>query len=198
MDMQLRCECGTLHGQLDTRRSAGRARCYCKDCQAYARHLGREASMLDGNGGTEIVACRPADLRFMAGSDRLVCMSLGEGGLLRWYADCCRTAIGNTPRDRRTAYVGLVRACLPEGDAAMDAAFGPLRIALNVGSARGTVDATPAATTLGVLRIMRNVIGARLSGSFTTNPFFTIDDGLPISTPRVLSASERKALDRVG
>lgn len=198
MVMQLRCECGTLTGELDPRRSAGRARCYCKDCQAYARHLGRAAAMLDGRGGTEVVVCVPADVRFTAGTDHLACMSLSHRGLLRWHARCCHTAIGNTLRDRKIAYVGIMRSCLPADAAAMDDAFGPLRIALNVGSARGRVDSTPMATALGVLGFVRNVVGARVRGRLADNPFFTRDGGLPISTPHVLSASERDALERAG
>lgn len=98
MDMPFRCDCGSLKGRLETRRSAGRARCYCRDCQAYARYLGREQALLDGNGGTEIIACVPGGVQFTVGVDRLACVSLGERGLLRWHAQCCRTPIGNTPR----------------------------------------------------------------------------------------------------
>ena len=195
--MPFRCDCGSLKGRLETRRSAGRARCYCRDCQAYARYLGREQALLDGNGGTEIIACVPGGVQFTVGVDRLACVSLGERGLLRWHAQCCRTPIGNTPRDRRSAHVSIARACLPAGDAAMVRAFGPARIALNVRSARGPVDATPIATARAVPGIVRNVVSARLARRVADNPFFTRDDGLPISTPRVLSDTERKALDAV-
>jgi hypothetical protein len=51
-------------------------------------------------------------------------MSLGPKGLLRWYADSCRTPIGNTPRNPKLSYVGLVHGCLVGTPAEMDAVGG--------------------------------------------------------------------------
>ncbi|MFZ2237575.1 MAG: DUF6151 family protein, partial [Dokdonella sp.] len=51
------------------------------------------------------------------GEDELACMSLSPNGMLRWYASCCSTPIGNTPRDRNMPYVGVVSACVPEFEA---------------------------------------------------------------------------------
>jgi Family of unknown function (DUF6151) len=117
-------------------------------------------------------------------------MSLSPKGLLRWYAACCRTPIGNTPRDRKTPYVGLIRTCLPN----LDESFGPLKIAIKTGSATGEVQATPVATFLGILKITRKVIGARLRGKDKVNPFFAPDSGEPIKAPQVLTFAERKSL----
>ena len=117
-------------------------------------------------------------------------MSLSPKGLLRWYATCCRTPIGNTPRDQKTPYVGLIRTCLPN----LDESFGPLKIALKTGSATGEVQATPVAAFLGLMKIMRKVIGARLRGKDKVNPFFTPDSGAPIKAPQVLTLAERKSL----
>lgn len=195
MEHLLRCRCGIVRGRVDTRRRAGHARCYCKDCQAYARFLGRADKILDSQGGTEIVACLPQSVRFGKGGDRLACMSLGDTGLLRWYAACCRTPIGNTLRDPKIAFVGLVRACLPGSDAAMTASFGPLNMALYAGSARGKVAKMPVTTLVGMVRIMSNVIGARLTGQYRQNPFFDPDSGVPVAAPYALTTDERAALD---
>jgi len=54
MKRPLRCQCGLVQGKVDVRHSV-RAVCYCKDCQASARFLGREAEILDRFGGTEII-----------------------------------------------------------------------------------------------------------------------------------------------
>ena len=131
MNGQLRCRCGAIQGTVDPRHVYGRAVCYCTDCQAFARYLGSQDEILNSQGGTEIVAILPAAVHFTAGLDKLACMSLSDKGLLRWYASCCRTPIGNTPRDRKTPYVGLVRACLPN----LDESFGPLKIAIKTNSA---------------------------------------------------------------
>jgi hypothetical protein len=194
MKLPLRCACGTVQGELDADQPTARAVCYCKDCQAYARFLRREDEVLNEQGGTEIIAARPRALRFSAGQDRIACMSLSEKGPLRWYASCCRTPIGNTARGRKIAYLGLTRSCLEASDAAVTEALGPVKIALNTKSARGKVRSTPFATFLGVLTIMRNVLGARLGGKYKDNPFFERGSGAPIAAPTNLTRAERTAL----
>jgi hypothetical protein len=69
--------------------------CYCDDCQAFAHQLGR-ADLLDANGGSDIIQVAPASLKFVQGQHRIVGLRLTPDGLFRWYADCCRTPVGNT------------------------------------------------------------------------------------------------------
>lgn len=191
MSAQLHCRCGAIQGTVDPRHLLCRAVCYCTDCQVFARFLGSPGENMNSQGGTEIVAILPAAVHFTAGVDKLACMSLSDKGLLRWYASCCRTPIGNTPRDWKTSYVGLVKACLPN----LDESFGPTTIAFNTKSARGEVKATSFATFLGVIRIMRKIIGARLGGRYKENPFFTANAGAPIRSPQVLTLAERRSLE---
>lgn len=198
MNLSLHCRCGTLKGEVDTARSAGRAVCYCADCQAYARFLGQQERMLDDKGGTEIIATLPRHLRFTAGVEQLACMSLSETGLLRWYAACCRSAIGNTPRDPKISYLGLVRTCLAGSDPQVTEAFGPLKVTLNTKSARGEVAATPLAVFTCVLRIMRNTLGSRLSGRYRQNPFFRTGTADPVVKPSVITPAHRRALEHGG
>lgn len=194
MSHPLQCRCGAVRGHVDTERSGGRAVCYCRDCQSFARFLGREDDILDDKGGTEVVATLPRSVHITAGADQVACMSLSGKGLLRWYAACCRTPIGNTPRDRKVSYVGLVRACLPGSDAELAKAFGPLEVVVNTGSARGRVEKKPLAMFFAVLKILRNVVGARVTGGYRVNPFFGADAGEPVKTPQVLTLAERQAL----
>ncbi len=63
-------------------------------------------------GGTDVVATLPRHVRFTQGIEALACMSLSETGMLRWYARCCNTAIGNTPRNFKVSHVGLIHICL--------------------------------------------------------------------------------------
>ncbi|TDP78157.1 hypothetical protein EV672_1301 [Aquabacterium commune] len=139
MKSPLRCQCGAVRGQVDLAQAYGRAVCYCKHCQAFARLLNQERAVLNRRGGTEIIATLPASIRFTAGLDQVACMSLTDKGPLRWYASCCQTPIGNTPKDARVAYVGVIRACLGSSPASIDQALGPVKIALNTKSARGGV-----------------------------------------------------------
>jgi hypothetical protein len=159
-----------------------RATCYCKDCQAYARWLDRPG-VADAQGGTDMVAMNPAGVHITAGSEQIACMSLSGKGILRWYAACCRTPLGNTPRDGRVAYVGVVAMGLwPARE--MDAAFGAKgKTVINSGSARGKVKATPVGFVTGGLRILRGMLGARLRGQ---GPMLFFDgEGQPIREPMI-------------
>jgi len=111
-DHPIECRCGQVRGTIAAGAKFTRAICYCRDCQAFAAALGAPAGMLDAKGGTDVVATLPRDVRFTAGADRLACLSLTDHGLLRWYASCCRAPIGNTPRNPKISYVGLVHSCL--------------------------------------------------------------------------------------
>lgn len=194
MDFPLHCQCGTLQASLAEPQRATRAVCYCRDCQAFARFLGQTARILNRYGGTDIVAASPHRLRFTRGVEVLRCMSLSEKGLLRWYAGCCNTPLANTPRDPALPYVGIVHDSLAELAAARDAAFGPARIALNTASATGPVAATRVATVAGVLKIMHNVLAARLSGNYRDNPFFERGGSRPVVVPEVLTSAQRRTL----
>ena len=195
MALSLRCECGQVQGTVETGHDYTRATCYCRDCQAYAHFLERPG-LLDGQGGTDIVAMNPAAVRITAGQQHIACMSLSDKGLLRWYAACCRAPLGNTPRDGKVAYVGMVAASLGP-TAAVDQAFGPAgHTVINIKSAQGEVKPTPVAFVVDGLRIVRGIFGARLRGQ-SPSLFFDAE-GQPIRMPQVLDAERRAALGANG
>jgi hypothetical protein len=108
MDLPLRCRCGYVRG-IATRVSPStglRVICYCKDCQAFARFLDR-ADVLDAAGGTDIFQMPPGRVRLTAGPDAMRCLRLSKTEIYRWYADCCRTPIGNTAGPR-VPVVGVI------------------------------------------------------------------------------------------
>ena len=194
MTIALRCRCGKLRGQVDTARVAARAVCYCKDCQAFGHFLGPGA--LDAAGGTEVAATLPAAVRFDAGLEHLACMSLSPKGLYRWYASCCRTPVGTTPRDRRTSYVGVIRACLDASPEEMDRLLGPLGAHVNTKSATRPVKPGGIATVGVVARVGLMLLKARLGGGYRDNPFFQPGASAPLREPRMLTREERAALTR--
>lgn len=196
MKSHLRCQCGTLRGQVDLGKAYGRAICYCKDCQSYARMLEHERDVLNRRGGTELIATLPASIRFTAGIDQLACLTLTDKGPLRWYAACCQTPIANTPKDPKVAYLSLIRACLVSQSAALDQSTGPVRIALNTPSARGKVARTPIATFFGMARIFKNILKARWTGHDQKNPFFVPGSGRPIRQPEPFKSTRNDALKR--
>ena len=194
MNFALRCRCGAVAGQLESPQRAGRAVCYCRDCQAFARFLGAPERVLDAQAGTDIIATSPRFVRFTRGTEHLRCVSLSPQGLLRWYAACCRTPIGNTPRDPKLSYVGLVHSFLAGSANELDAAFGPAKVNLNTASAAGAVKATPLPLLGALFKIVRNVLGSRLTGKYRDNPFFVPGSTTPRVAPQVLAADERRAL----
>lgn len=195
MTLSLHCECGQVEGTVEPGHAYTRATCYCKDCQAYARWLDKPG-LTDAHGGTDIVAMNPQAVRITAGARRVACMSLSDKGLLRWYASCCHTPLGNTPRDGNTAYVGMVAVALsPSG--AVDEAFGPAeRTRINVKSAQGEVKPTPLAFVVDGLRIFGGMIGAKLRRQ-PPSLFFDAN-AEPVRNAEVLDDLARAPLYRLG
>jgi len=187
----LRCQCGNLRGYVSHPEGVSRGVCYCKDCQAYAHFLGKAGDVLDEMGGTDVVATLPKHVTFTHGLEALACMSLTEQGMLRWYASCCNTPIGNTPRDFKVSHVGLVHTCLEDPSRTLDSSFGPVRMRVNRKNAKGRPKSMPISTLVSVLRFMRSLIRARLDGGYKHTPFFVPEQGTPVVPPKVLTRGER-------
>ena len=194
MSHPLRCRCGSLRGRVSHPERASRGVCYCKDCQAFAHFLGRPGDILDEMGGTDVVATLPKHVTFSQGVEAMACMSLSETGMLRWYAGCCNTPIGNTPRNFKLSHVGLVHACLHDPSMSLDSSFGPVRMRVNTQSARGRPQSMPLSTIASVSRFMASLARARVDGSYRNTPFFTADRGTPVVMPKVLGRGEREQL----
>lgn len=194
MNHPLRCQCGTLRGQVSQPEKATRIVCYCKDCQAFARFLGKPDDILDDLGGSDILAVHPRTVTFTEGQQALACMSLSPSGMLRWYASCCNTPIGNTSRDVRMAYVGLCHSCLEQPGSSIADAFGPVRMRSATRSAKGPVDASALANAMAIARIAASLVAARLSGSYKRTPFFDAARGTPVAAPTVLTPDQRERL----
>jgi Family of unknown function (DUF6151) len=200
MNHSIQCNCGKLKGTLDRTSEVNRCVCYCMDCQAFARFLNREHDILDGMGGTSIIQTIPANITFTEGIENLVCMRLTTNGLLRWYAACCNTPIGNTPPTLNPSFIGLIHNCLSSDRMSLDSAFAPVRMYVNTqsailhGSSSANGENQPKSTggLSGTLRVLGMVLKARLDGRYKQNPFFVVKSGIPIATPKVLSDEELK------
>ena len=115
-------------------------------------------------------------------------MRLKENGLLRWYASCCNTPIGNTLANFRLSFVGLVHSCLAGSPQALTASFGPVRMWVHTTSAKTKV--TGRGLVRGALRLATTMVRARIDGSYKRTPFFDVLTGVPVVAPRVLSHDE--------
>ncbi|MCK6550788.1 DUF6151 family protein [Myxococcota bacterium] len=186
----LRCRCGRLQGVVAPTHPANRCICYCRDCRAFARHLGHTEDVLDAHGGSEIVQVPPANVAITQGLEELACLKLTDKGLMRWYARCCRTPIGNTVSTRDFSFVGLGHTCLRAGGGDLDASFGPVTMIVNGKSAIGGA-LRDRGVLAGITKIMGFVAKARLTGSHRQTPFFDPATGASIVTPLVLTDDER-------
>jgi hypothetical protein len=117
-------------------------------------------------------------------------MRLTPKGLLRWYAACCNTPIGNTLITPKVSFIGLLHNCLEGSDESLDTVFGPVRAWVNTKSAKG--DPKPVMRGLGtsLLWFARTVVPARFNGDYKRTPFFRMETGLPVVSPKVLSSDE--------
>jgi Family of unknown function (DUF6151) len=194
MEHPLQCRCGTVRGSIKEPHSANRAVCYCRDCQAFARFLGQENEILDAQGGTDVIQILPKNLTFTQGIEALACIRLSEKGLLRWYASCCNTPIGNTLANFKISFIGLIHNCLEHAGAPVSESFGPVRAWVNTQGAKG--DPKPKVRGMGtvILWFVATVLRARLNGGYKQSAFFLKDKGTPIVRPRVLSSVELAAV----
>jgi hypothetical protein len=189
MQHPLQCRCGTIKGFVSNPESANRVVCYCKDCQAFARFLGQQNETLDAQGGSDIVQTLPKNVTFTQGADAIACMRLSDRGMVRWYAGCCKTPIGNTLENYKISFVGLLHNCLETPERSLEDSFGAVRVYANPQGAIG--HPRPKASGMGaaIWWLVKTILKARVNGDYKRTAFFR--DGRPIAIPRVISSAER-------
>ena len=197
LDLPLRCRCGQVCGVASkVALSAGfRFVCYCHDCQAFARFLGRP-DVLDTAGRTDIFQMPTGRVKLTAGVDAVRCLRFSSK-VFRWYTDCCRTPIGNTA-GARFPVVGLIHSFMSHqaGGRSRDEVLGPPRCRIYERSALGPLPPNvPASPSLGAFAFRASkIFGWWLRGLGRPAPFFDDVTKTPLSAPHVLTPSERAAL----
>lgn len=192
MDISLGCECGKVTGVAkNVTPSAGtRLNCYCSDCQAFPRHLGKADTVLDVWGGTDIFQMAQAYVEIHTGADQVRCLRLSEKGLHRWYTACCNTPIGNT-LGGGMPFIGVIHSFITQ-PGERDVLLGPSRG--NVWIKDASIDAlgnAPESLRKGgnpyllLLRSIRKLIVWKLKGLDQPSPFF-YKNGKPVSEPEIL------------
>lgn len=165
-----------------------RLKCYCADCQSFARHLGR-ADLLDENGGTDLIQMHPGAVRILRGAENLRPLRLSPRGLMRWHATCCNTPIANGLENPKIAFLSFVSANADAPDGA-----GRVVAKVQTGGAYGAgkPKRDSGAFRAGWSAIAR-IASARIDGSWRDNPFMDAETGKPIALPIVISKAERAA-----
>lgn len=189
----VQCTCGAVRGQIDLSGTHTHVMCYCADCRAFAHFLGKATDVLDQQGGTEIIQVAQPRLRFLQGEEHLSAVRLSEKGMIRWYAACCGTPIGNTMADPKGSFIGMIHTCLEK--ALINRDFGTNVATFNTQTALG--EPKPKQRGLiGVLaRFLWIVVTTRLSGRYKHSPLFN-ESGLPRVTPKILKPEELESLKR--
>ncbi len=199
-DLNLRCACGRLRGRL---RGAGpsrgqRMRCYCRDCQSYAHHLGQADRVLDAQGGTILYQTTWEGLEFTRGENQLACLRLSPKGPLRWFTRCCNTPVANTLPNASLPFVALPRACWtrdPGEQLGREIGI----FARDAQGDRAQLKSFDRPPTRVMLRVLARLIKGRLRGVHRRSPFFDPDSGQPRCEPTILSREQRaKALAEAG
>lgn len=190
----LRCRCGTIQGTLVHPHSANHALCYCHDCQAFAHVLGQADRTLGPQGESRVFQVPPRNLTFTQGHAALACLRLTPKGMVRWYAGCCSTPIGNTLPTPKLSFIGLVRPFVALDDGALVEAFGPITTWANTAGAHGSPRPRQAGTAHMLAWFFRTVLPAWINGEYKRTPFFDPATGAPVVTPRVLSPQEHAAV----
>lgn len=168
--------------------------CYCDDCRAFLRELGRD-ELLDEHGGTGIVQVTPARHRIHFGQEQIRSLRLGESGMVRFFTACCKTPIGNTMGSAKVPFVGIPSAFLDLSSEADRAALGPA-IGIHGALALGTATAgTHAKVPFGVVaKTARMMLRGLVRGATAPSSLYDLASDAPVSHPRVLTKSERDAL----
>ena len=187
--MDVQCECGNFRAKLQAfpRHTPGRLVCYCDDCQAYLRHLGR-TDLLDENGGTEVVPAYPADVQILSGPEHLKCTRLSSKGLFRFSTSCCNTPIVNTKPGR--PWAGFFRCVYTFKHAReLDQQLGPVRSRIMGLYAQGEPPAgTPSKFNFNAfLAVMPFMLKGTLLGKSKPSPFFESDGVTPIVEPQLVN-----------
>jgi hypothetical protein len=183
------CACGQVRGTVEVAAGAGqRLVCYCDDCQAYARWL--RDGLTDERGGTDIWQTRPSLLKITHGADQLASVRLLPKGMIRWYAGCCRTPVGNVINAPNAPFVGIWRGFVDGGEDVLGPPFARCQGKFAIG---GVPEGAAATVTMRVLVKSAGLLfRGWLAGGHAPSPFWV--DGQPRVPPQVLTPQERDAL----
>ncbi|HEX4478218.1 MAG TPA: DUF6151 family protein [Polyangiaceae bacterium] len=197
-NIPLRCACGAVEGvAVDVDPDHGsRVICYCNDCQAFARYLGRDG-IVDRHGGTDIFQMTPSQVRITRGAEQLRVMRLSEKGLFRWFAGCCRTPVANTLGAAKAPFAAILQPFMDHrtDGRSRDSVLGSPFCLLY---ARFAVNGTPEGASFKfpfglILRSVRLMAIAWVAGKYRPSPFFDAA-GKRIVEPIVLTVEERDRL----
>ena len=195
-DLLIRCRCGAVRGVVRgaSCKTGNRVICYCDDCQTFANFLSTAGQILDAHGGTDVFMISPARLKITQGIDRLACVRVTPKGPLRWYTDCCKTPIGNTPPTSKLPFVGLIHSCMDPESRSLNQVIGHVRSHAMAQYARGDLAGINTYKRFPLYNqalIIWKIFIWRIRGDDKHSPFFDPKTGDPVSSPQFLGNNQR-------
>ncbi len=174
------CDCGKLRFRLAPV-DGTRCICYCRDCQAFLAHLGRD-DIADPAGGTDLFQTTPNRVHLEAGGEHLANLRLTDKGPLRWYASCCGTPVCNTGASRAMPLASfLVRS--------FDGEVAPVMARVNLKGARQWVEDDGGNAGRLIRSFLWRAVKALVTGAYRKTPFFD-REGVPVAPTTRLSTEE--------
>ena len=196
---QLRCECGCVEGTLRkaSPRHVNRVVCYCDDCQKFAACLGR-TDLLDSSGGTDIVQVASSRLQFTSGQEQIRGVRLSDNGTYRWFANCCKTPLGNMVNIGMPA-IGIPIAPFLAAGESLSARFGEPIGRIRGEYAVGTTGPPPSGIPLIVMaRAAPKVLAWKILRKGRGNPFLSSDGRVvryPVETAAAVASGWEPGAD---
>lgn len=194
--LDFQCECGAIRGVVhESAPPTGRRLvCHCNDCQAFAHYLGRQKQMLDDHAGTHVYQMDCSKFTISQGQDKLACVTVTGGPLLRWYCATCRTPVANTLSSTRFPFLSLILSAFDQGKT--NAVLGTAVEHVSIASGAGDPGKVKTAGMAGMLwQLLVRVIKARFNPELKKTPLFDGATGKPIAVPIKLTPPERLAID---
>ncbi|WP_417461433.1 DUF6151 family protein [Kordiimonas sp.] len=195
-DAPMSCTCGKVTGMIRglSPASTNHVRCPCDACQAYAHYLGRADDMLDEGGYSNIFQMNPRDFEIYGGHEHLAGVCITNTGPVRWYADCCKTPLGNSFARGGMPFLGVLPICtgLKGTSSAVVDMVGPVRA---VGFEKPPIPLGSRLRTMGmIMRLFTKMAIWRMRYGKSWKPFFDERTLRPIKKPIKLTDAERAAL----
>ncbi|QTD57570.1 DUF6151 family protein [Parasphingorhabdus cellanae] len=194
--LDFQCQCGAIKGAVteSTPPTGRRLVCHCNDCQAFAHYLGKEKRMLDDHAGTHVYQMDSAKFTLSQGQDKLACVTVTGGPLLRWYCNDCQTPIANTLSSTRFAFLSLILSAFDAGKT--DAVLGREVEHVAIASGVGDLGQVRTASMPGMLwNLLVRTIKARFNPELKKSPLFDDATGEPLAVPIKLEPAQRLAID---
>lgn len=131
---------------------------------------------MDAQGGTEVIQVAQPCFHVTKGHEYLAALRLSPKGLVRWYASCCNTPIGNTTNNPKVSFIGVVDVMLDKQR--LDADFGSDVAVANADSAMGEPKPKNRGIPKVVLNVLKMTVPTWLSGRYQRSELF--QDGMPV------------------